>query len=161
MVIQTENDQLKKQVMELKAKVLQVTKEKEYLAKEKDELTSQISVQVPLAIVQPIDANELAKSMTQVSLKEKEISQLVQEKKQLEKLNKEKQEKIDRLKGRLKGKEVLKSAQHSLWDLISIEVNKFWKELRRMEVKKAYIYSALDKHKLATEQLAHLHKSPA
>lgn len=29
-----------------------------------------------------------------------------------------------------------------------------------MEVKKTYIYSALDKHKLATEQLAHLHKSP-
>ena len=29
-----------------------------------------------------------------------------------------------------------------------------------MEVKKAYIYSALDKHKLATEQLEHMHKSP-
>ena len=29
-----------------------------------------------------------------------------------------------------------------------------------MEVKKAYIYSALDKHKLATEQVAHLHKTP-
>lgn len=29
-----------------------------------------------------------------------------------------------------------------------------------MEVTKAYIYSALDKHKLATEQLAHLHKTP-
>ena len=28
-----------------------------------------------------------------------------------------------------------------------------------MEVKKSYIYSALDKHKLATEQLSHLHKS--
>ena len=30
-----------------------------------------------------------------------------------------------------------------------------------MEVKKSYIYSALDKHKLSTEQLAHLHKYPA
>ena len=40
MVIQTENDQLKKEVMELKAKVLLVTKEKEDMAKEKDELTS-------------------------------------------------------------------------------------------------------------------------
>ena len=27
-------------------------------------------------------------------------------------------------------------------------------------MKKAYIYSALDKHKLATEQLTHLHKTP-
>lgn len=35
-----------------------------------------------------------------------------------------------------------------------------WKELRRMKVKKAFIYSTLDKHKLATEQLAHLHKTP-
>ena len=95
-----------------------------------------------------------------MSLKEKDISKLVQEKSQLEKTNKEKQEKLNRLKERLLGKEVLKLDQHSLWDLVSIEVNKFWKELRRMEVKKAYIYSALDKHKLATEQLAHLHKTP-
>ena len=29
-----------------------------------------------------------------------------------------------------------------------------------MEVKKDYIYSSLDKHKLATDQLAHLHKTP-
>ena len=160
MVIQTENDQLKKEVMELKGKVVQVTKEKEDLPKEKNEHRSQISIQEPLVVVQPIDANELVESMSQVSLKEKEISQLVQEKKQLEKLNKEKQDKINKLKDRLMGKAVLKSAQHSLWDLISIEVNKFWKELRRMEVKKTYIYSALDKHKLATEQLAHLHNSP-
>ena len=64
-------------------------------------------------------------------------------------------------KDKLMGKEVLKSAQQSLWDLISIEVNKFWKEMRRMEIKKAYIYSSLDNHKLATKQLSHLHKSPA
>ena len=30
-----------------------------------------------------------------------------------------------------------------------------------MEVKKSYIYSTLDKHKLATEKLAHFHKNPA
>ena len=29
-----------------------------------------------------------------------------------------------------------------------------------MEAKKAYIYSAMEKHKLATEQLAHVHKEP-
>ena len=39
-----------------------------------------------------------------------------------------------------------------------MEVNKFWGELRRMEAKKAYIYFVLEKHKLATEQLAHVHK---
>lgn len=47
-----------------------------------------------------------------------------------------------------------------MWDLISIEVNKFWGELKRMEVKKAYIYSALEKHKLTTKQLAHIHREP-
>ena len=59
------------------------------------------------------------------------------------------------------GKEVLKSAQHSLWDLVPIEVNKFWKEQRRIEVKKDYIYSALDKHKLASDQQTNFHKTPA
>ena len=39
-------------------------------------------------------------------------------------------------------------------------MGKFWKDLRKLEVKKSYIYAALEKHKLATEQLAHLHKSP-
>lgn len=76
----------------------------------------------------------------------------------LEKSNQEKQERIDKLKARLVGKEALKSTQHSLWDLISIEVNKFWGDLRRMEAKMAYIYSTLEKHKLASEQLAHVHK---
>ena len=41
------------------------------------------------------------------------------------------------------GKTVLQSAQHSLWDLIAVEVTKFWGELKRLEAKKAYIYSAL------------------
>lgn len=80
MVIQSKNDELKKEVMELKAKVLQITREKEYLAKESNELISQRIVEEPLAISHPIDTNELVESMAQVSLKEKEISQLVQEK---------------------------------------------------------------------------------
>ena len=42
--------------MELKAKVLQVTKEKEDLAKEKDELISQRLGLEPLAISQHVDA---------------------------------------------------------------------------------------------------------
>ena len=39
-------------------------------------------------------------------------------------------------------------------------MNKFWNELKWIEAKKEYIYSALEKHKLDTEQLAHLHKEP-
>lgn len=164
-VIQVEKEELNKEVLELKAKVLQMTKEKE-------DLISQRASHEPLAVSQPVDTTKLAYYISRVSLKEKEISQLIQEKNklvqeknqlsqensqllqdknQLDKINKERLEKINKLKDRLIGKKLLKSTQHSLWDLISVEVNKFWKELKRMEVKKAYIYSALDKHKLATE----------
>ena len=76
--------------MELKAKILQINREKEDFAKERNELISQRTVEEPLSISQPIDTTELVESMAQVSLKEKEISQLVQAKNQLEKSNKEK-----------------------------------------------------------------------
>ena len=55
--------------MELKATVLQISKEKEDLAKEKDELISQRPSHEPLAISQPIDVAELVDYMSQVSLK--------------------------------------------------------------------------------------------
>ena len=85
---------------------------------------------------------------------------MVQDKNQLDKTNQERFEKIGKLKTRLMGRDLLKSTRHFLWDLISGEVGKFWKDLRRLEVKKSYIYSSLERHKLDTEQLAHLHKSP-
>ena len=78
--------------------------------------------------------------------------------KEEKKANKEYQDKNPKLKDKLKGKSVLQSAQHSIWDLISIEVTKFWGELSRIETKKAYIYSALEKYKKANEQLYITHK---
>ena len=78
-----------------------------------------------------------------MSLKEKEISTLKEENKALKKANKEYQERNTRLKDRLKGKSVLQSTQHSIWDLILVEVTKFWGELKRLEAKKTYIYPAL------------------
>ena len=69
--------------MELKAKLLQVTNEKE-------ELANKGVVEVPPSTSQPIDTTELTKSLSQVSLKEKEISQLISKKNQLEKSNQEK-----------------------------------------------------------------------
>ena len=44
------------------------------MAKQRNELISQRIVEEPLAISQPIDTNELAESMAQVSLKEREFS---------------------------------------------------------------------------------------
>ena len=81
-----------------------------------------------------------------------------EEKKALEKANKEYQDRNTGLKDRLKGKSVLQSAQHSIWDLIIVEVNNFWGELKRLEAKKAYIYSALEKYRKANEQLYMMHK---
>ena len=148
--------------------------------KEREELLSQRVVSDPLVISPPVNTADLAEYMSRVSLKDKDISQLVQEKNalvqeknqlaqeksqliqdknQLDKANQEKLEKIGRLKTRLMGRDLLKSTHHFLWDLILGEVGKFWKDLRRLEVKKSYIYSALERHKLATEQLADLHKS--
>ena len=80
MIIQSKNEELKKEVMELKAKLLQVTKEKEDLA-------NKSMVEASPTTSQPIDAIELTKSLAQVSLKYKDISQLIKEKKLLEKYN--------------------------------------------------------------------------
>ena len=83
-----------------------------------------------------------------------------EEKKALGKANKEYHDKNAKLKDRLMGKSVLQSAQHSLWDLFTIEVTKFWGELKRLEAKKAYIYSALEKCRRSNEQLYLIHKDP-
>jgi hypothetical protein len=72
MVVQSKNEELKKEVMELKVKLLRVTKEKE-------ELASKIIVEVSPPASQQIDTTELTRSLAQVSLKDKEISQLIQE----------------------------------------------------------------------------------
>ena len=151
---------LTRKLWSFKAKIFQVNKEKDDLAKERDELVNKRVVEEPPSTAQLVDTIELTESLAQVSLKEKEISQLIQEKNQLQKSNEEKQDRIDKLKNILRDKEVLISAQHSLCDLISIEVNRFWSELKRTNAKKACIYSAIDKSKLANEQLSHLHKEP-
>ena len=71
------------EVLELKAKLLQVSKENEDPIKEKEDLIIQRVSYEPLAISQPVDTAELADYMSRVSLKEKEISQLIQEKNKL------------------------------------------------------------------------------
>ena len=82
---ETKNDELKKEAMELKAKLLQVTKEKDDLAKEKDELINKRVVEEPPSTSHQVYTAELTKSLAQVSLKEKDISQLLQERNQLKK----------------------------------------------------------------------------
>ena len=54
-------------------------------------------------VSQALDTEELTISLSQVSIKEKEISTLKEERKALEKANKEYQEENTKLKDRLKG----------------------------------------------------------
>ena len=58
------------------------------------------------------------------------------------------------------GKPVLQSTQHSLWDLIIVEVTKFGGDMKRLEANKGYIYSALEKCRRSNEQLYLIHKEP-
>ena len=53
------------------------------MIKEKEDLISQQAINEPLAVSQPVNTAELAEYMSRVSLKEKEISQLIQEKNKL------------------------------------------------------------------------------
>lgn len=103
MAFQKKNEDLKTKVLDLNSKLLQVEWEKQELA---NKVTSHI---VPIA-TQDIDAEELADSLSQIYLKEHEISTLKEEKKSLEKVNKEYQDKNAKLKDMLKGKLVLQSS---------------------------------------------------
>ena len=97
---QKKNDDLKNEVLDLKSKLLQTEQEKQELA---SKVASHI---VPIA-TQEIDIDELTISLSQIYLKEKEISTLKEEKKDLEKANREYQDKNAKVKDRLKGKLIL------------------------------------------------------
>ena len=116
------------------------------------------AVEIVLVASQPVDTEELTRYLSQVSLKDKEITTLKQETKAMEKANKEYKDKNSKLKDKLKGKSILQSTQHSLWDLIAVEVSKLWGELKGLEAKKDYIYSSLEKCRRDNEQLCLINK---
>jgi ethanolamine utilization protein EutA (predicted chaperonin) len=78
--IKAEKEQLSNEVLELKAKLFQANKLNEDMTKEKEDLISQHVNNEPLAVSQPTGTAKLVDYMSRVSLKEKEISQLIQEK---------------------------------------------------------------------------------
>ena len=82
MVYRKKNDYLQNEVLDLKSKLLQAEHEKQELANKVASHT------VPIA-TQEIDTDELTVSLSHISLKKKEISTLKEEKKDLEKANRE------------------------------------------------------------------------
>ena len=98
---------LRKNFFDLKSKLLQEVQVKQ-------EMVKKGGVEIVLVASQPVDIEELTRSMSQVSLKDKDITTLKKENKYLEKAKKEYHDKNANLKYRLMGKLVLQSVQHSL-----------------------------------------------
>ena len=109
------------------------------------------AVKIVRVASQLVDTKELARYLSQVSLKDKDITSLKEEQKDMEKANKEYRDKNTKLKDKLRGKSILQLTQRSIWDLIAVEVTKFWGQLKILEERKAYIYSALEKYTRANE----------
>lgn len=74
LVFKKKNDDLKEEVLDLKSKLLQGSREKQ-------ELMNKEAVEIVPITSQPVDTEELIRSLSQVSLKEKEITTLKEEKK--------------------------------------------------------------------------------
>ena len=100
MVVQNKCDALKDEVLDLKSELLKVTWEKE-------ELMKKSIVEVAPINPQPINTEEIKRSMEQLSLKDGEITKLQKEKRYLKKENKEYHENNAKLKHRLIGRHAL------------------------------------------------------
>ena len=122
MTLQQECDSLKDEVLGLKAKIIQMDKEKQEL------IASQALTLVP-GSSQSDSNDQIIKLMAQVSDKDKEIDKLVKHYVTLEGEKKDSEIKVDRLKEKLKGYSMLKSTQNAIWDIITDEVNKLWPNL--------------------------------
>ena len=87
-------DDLKEEVLDIKSKLLKVVHEKQ-------ELVKKGAVEIVPVASQPVDIEELTRSLSQVSLKDQAITTLKEGKKVVEKANKEYQDKNVKLKDKL------------------------------------------------------------
>ena len=150
-----EVDSLQQTTLDLKAKVLQLKKEKKCLQKEKQEsILPTTTTEQPQQ--NPID--ELIQAMSQVSLKDGEVkelkgktSKLQQENKNLQKDKKDLENKVFKQKEKLKGKLQLQGAKHMIWDQILIEVTKMWELLNVVEDRIVLVRNDLVKHETSNE----------
>ena len=149
MSLQKECDSLKDEVLGLKAKIIQMDKEKQEL------IASQALTLVPWSS-QSDSNDQIIKLMAQVSDKDKEIDKLVKINVTLEGEKEDSEIKVDKLKEKLKGYSVLKSTQNAIWDIIIDGVAKLWPELQDYEKRKAHVSSALYKERSANNLLLQL-----
>lgn len=122
--LQKERDDFEQETLNLKAKILQLTQDKEKL---EQQVNSDVSAQVPTQ-----ESTEgITTTMYQISLKDDEIKnlkennlKLQQEAKSPQKAKESLQHVVDKHKAKMNGRLHLKGAKHTMWDHIIIEVTK-------------------------------------
>jgi hypothetical protein len=136
--LEQEKETFRQEALNYKAKVLQLEKEKENWS-QAQATTSDVVVIVPTNTEAGSSTEGLVQAMSQVSIKTGEIKglndvieKLKQEMKvkdekmaQLHRDNQDLQERVSKLKTRLKGKTLLQGAKHVIWDVIAAEAAKF------------------------------------
>ena len=91
--------------------------------------------------------------MSKVCLEDVEIKQLKEKNNQVQQENKTLQEKVSKHKIKLRGQLPLQGAKHFLWDLIAIEITKFWEYVYFIEEKDALTSTTLLKFEIVNETL--------
>jgi hypothetical protein len=136
--LEQEKETFRQEALNYKAKVLQLEKEKENWSQGQVEVSNRAAV-VPSTTGADSNTEDIIQAMSQVSLKTGEIKSLKgiienlqQEMKmkdekmaQFQKENQDLQERVNKLKMRLKGKVLLQGDKHVIWDAIAVEAAKF------------------------------------
>jgi FtsZ-binding cell division protein ZapB len=165
--LEQEKEIFRQEALDYKAKLLQLEKEKEHWSLAQ-EATSDMAVIIPANTEAGSSTEGLVQAMSQVSLKTGEIKNLkenmekmkqemkVKDEKiaQLHRENQDLQERVNKLKTRLKGKTLLQGAKHVIWDAIAVEVAKFRVYLNFIDDKDNMVVTAQNKCVVVNEILA-------
>jgi FtsZ-binding cell division protein ZapB len=165
--LEQEKETFRQEALDYKAKVLQLEKEKESWS-QMQATTSDMEIIVPANAEGGSNVEGLVQAMSQISLKTGEIKNLnenleklkqeakVKDEKlaQLHRENQDLQERVNKLKTRLKGKTLLQGAKHVIWDAIAAEVAKFRSYLNFINDKDNMAATARNKCVVVNEVLA-------
>lgn len=149
--IQKERDDFEQETLNLKAKVLQLTQDKE-------QLEQHLNNVVNSRVLPQISTDGITAAMSQVSLKDEEIKgikednlKLQQEARSLHKAKECLQQTVDKEKAKMSGKLQLKGVKRTIWDQIIIEVTKIWYFLNYVEDKRVLVINSLTKYEVENE----------
>jgi hypothetical protein len=165
--LEQEKETFRQEALNYKAKVLQLEKDKENWL-QGQVATSDMVVIVPSNIEVGSTIDGLVQSMSQVIIKTREIKNLkdvIENLQQEMKMNNEKmaqfrkenqdlQERVNKLKTRLKGKVFLQGAKHVIWDFFFVEAVKYRVYLNFINDRDSVALSARSRCIVVNETLA-------